>query len=53
MWVMALLISSSIICTTTLKPRVFGMPFLGFAGYAIAIGIVLYLVTRHFITRPR
>lgn len=53
MWVMALLISSSIICTTALKPRVFGMPFLGFAGYAIAIGIVLYLVTRHFITRPR
>jgi ubiquinone biosynthesis protein len=53
MWVMALLISSSIVCTTGLKPHIFGMPALAFAGYTIAVGIVFFLAVRHIFTRPR
>lgn len=41
LWVMALLISSSIICTTDMFPRIFGIPVLGVLGYVIAFVIVI------------
>ena len=53
MWVMALLISSSIICTTDMTPKIFRIPWLGFLGYAAAGAIVCFLVVRHFLTRPK
>ena len=53
LWVAALLVSASIICTTDMKPKVFGIPFLGFAGYLMAFLIVIYVVIRHFATRKK
>lgn len=43
----ALLISSSIICTTGMKPIIFGIPALGFAGYAFALSVSAALVIRY------
>ena len=43
----ALLVSSSIICTTGMKPLIFGIPAIGFAGYAFALACSVFLVTRH------
>ena len=43
LWVMALLISSSIICTTDMKPKILGIPALGFFGYVLAFIICLYV----------
>lgn len=51
LWVMALLISSSIICTTDMKPKVWGIPALGAFGYIIAFGIVLYVFLKHIFSR--
>ena len=48
LWVTALLISSSIICTTNMKPKMLGIPALGFFGYVIAFIIVIYVLIRHF-----
>lgn len=53
MWVVALLISSSILCLTDLHPKVFGMPLLGFLGYSAAGVIVLFIVIRHFATKQK
>ena len=53
MWVVALLISSSILCLTDLHPKVFGMPLLGFLGYSAAGAIVLFIVIRHFATKQK
>ena len=53
LWVMALLISSSIICTTDMKPRILGIPALGFFGYVMAFIICLYVFIRHFLTRNK
>lgn len=50
LWVMALLISSSIICTTDMNPKIFGIPVLGAAGYLFACIIVLYALIKHFIS---
>ena len=36
LWVMALLISSSIICTTDMSPKILGIPALGAIGYILA-----------------
>lgn len=47
LWVMALLISSSIICTTDMKPKIMGIPALGAFGYIIAFGIVMYVFLKH------
>lgn len=52
-WVMALLIASAILCTSDLRPQVFGMPLLGVIGFGLAGTIVAFLVVRHIITRPR
>ena len=51
LWVMALLISSSIICTTDMTPKVMGIPALGAFGYLLAFVIVLYVFIKHMISR--
>lgn len=51
LWVMALLISSSILCTTDMKPKILGIPALGALGYLIAFGIVLYVFLKHIFSR--
>lgn len=53
LWVMALLISSSIICTTEMKPQLLGIPALGFFGYILAFIICLYIFIRHWLTRNK
>ena len=53
LWVMALLIGSSIICTTDMKPKLLGIPALGFFGYMLAFGICLYIFIRHWLTRNK
>lgn len=54
LWVMALLISSSIICTTDMEPKILGIPALGVMGYVCAVVIVLYIFVRHFFpAKPR
>lgn len=51
LWVMALLISSSIICTTDMKPEILGIPALGAFGYFMAFGIVLYVFLKHIFSK--
>lgn len=51
LWVMALLISSSIICTTDMKPKILGIPALGALGYLIAFVIVMYVFLKHFFSK--
>ena len=51
LWVMALLISSSIICTTDMTPKVFGIPALGAFGYLMAFIIVMYVFIKHMLSR--
>lgn len=47
----ALLISSSIICTTDMKPKMFGIPAFGAFGYFIAFGAVFYFMGRYVIRK--
>ncbi len=49
--VMALLISSSIICTTDMKPKILGIPALGVLGYFGALVILMYLFVKHFMKK--
>lgn len=51
LWVMALLISSSIICTTNMQPQIFGIPALGAIGYTIAFAIVIYVFLKHIFSK--
>ena len=51
LWVMALLISSSIICTTDMTPKILGIPALGAFGYMIAFVIVMYVFIKHMLSR--
>lgn len=44
---MALLISSSIICTTDMQPKIWGIPALGAIGYILALGMALYIFLSH------
>ena len=53
LWVMALLIGSSIICTTDMKPKLLGIPALGFFGFLLAFAICMYVFIRHFFTRNK
>jgi ubiquinone biosynthesis protein len=53
LWVMALLIGSSIICTTDMHPQMLGIPALGFMGYMLAFAICLYIFIRHWLTRNK
>lgn len=49
--VTALLISSSIICTTDMKPRIWGIPALGAFGYLLALGITIWIFLSHLHSR--
>lgn len=51
LWVMALLISSSILCTTDMKPRLWGIPALGVVGYLLAFGIIMYVFLKHIFSK--
>lgn len=51
LWVMALLISSSIICTTNMKPKIWGIPAIGAFGYLIAFAIVMYVFLKHIFSK--
>ncbi len=51
LWVMALLISSSIICTTDMKPKVLGIPALGAFGYLLAFMIIVYVFIKHIFSK--
>ena len=51
MCITGLLIGSAIICTTDMKPQVFGIPFLGFIGFAIASTAAGFLILRFMIIR--
>lgn len=44
--IVALLMSSSIICTTKMKPEFLGIPLLGFAGFFIAFCMSLWLFVK-------
>lgn len=44
--IVALLLSSSIICTTKMKPEFLGIPLLGFLGYFIAFCMSLWLFVK-------
>lgn len=44
---MALLISSSIICTTDMQPKIWGIPALGAIGYILALGMAIYIFLSH------
>ena len=51
LWVMALLISSSIICTTDMTPKIMGIPAFGVLGYFGALVILMYLFIKHFMKK--
>ena len=45
--VAALLIASSIMCTTQMEPRVFGIPLFGAIGYFVAVAVSGFLIVRN------
>ena len=45
--VAALLIAYSVICTTDMTPKILGIPALGFAGYAFAMVVSIFLTVRY------
>jgi ubiquinone biosynthesis protein len=49
----ALLISASIICTTDMWPKIFGIPALGALGYVAALLIAIFFCLRYFIRKRR
>ena len=49
----ALLMSSAIICTTDMQPKVMGIPVLGAAGFIFALGVSMFLVLRNIYYRYR
>ena len=51
LWVMALLISSSIICTTDMTPKFMEIPALGAFGYLMAFAIVMYVFIKHIFSK--
>ncbi len=51
--VTALLISSSIICTTDMKPKLWGIPALGAIGYLLALGIALWIFLSHIHSKKK
>ena len=46
LWVMALMIASSIVCLTDMKPKLFGIPAIGAVGYLMAFAIVFFVIVR-------
>ena len=53
MCIVALLLSSSILCLTGMKPQVLGIPFLGFLGYLTAFVSVAFFLVRFIIRKVR
>ena len=51
LWVMALLISSSNICTTNMSPKICGIPAIGAIGYLFAFAIVMYVLIKHIFSK--
>ena len=51
--VCALLIASSILCTTNIQPQILQIPFLSILGFAAAVGIMLYMVYKHYKNKRR
>ena len=51
--IMALLISSSIICTTDMKPKLLGIPALGAIGYFMAIIFTVSVFISHFRSKKK
>lgn len=51
MCITGLFVGSSIICATNLKPRILGIPFLGFIGFLIAVAAICYFTGRYFIRK--
>ena len=47
----ALLIGSSLICTTDMTPRIFGIPALGFIGYIAAVLIGIWMLFHTHVKR--
>lgn len=52
-WVMALLISSSILCTTDMKPKFMGIPALGAFGYFLAIVLIAYYLIKYLLNKKK
>ncbi|MEG0324460.1 MAG: AarF/ABC1/UbiB kinase family protein, partial [Raoultibacter sp.] len=46
-----LFVGSSIICTTPMEPKLFGVPFLGVLGYLGAFVLGIYVIFRTIVTR--
>ena len=53
MCIVALLLSSSILCLTGMKPQILGIPILGFIGYLIAFISVSFFLLRYIIRKIR
>ena len=53
MCIVALLLSSSILCLTGMKPQILGIPILGFIGYLIAFISVSFFLTRYIFRKIR
>ena len=53
LWVMARLISSSIICTTDMTPKFMGIPALGAFGYLMAVVIMIYVFVKHIFSSKK
>ena len=51
MCITGLLVGSSIICATDLRPKILGIPFLGFIGFFIAVAAIFYFTVRYFIRK--
>lgn len=51
--VCALLIASSILCTTDVQPQILHIPFLSILGFAAAVGIMLYMLYKHYKNKRR
>ncbi|SHJ67991.1 ABC1 kinase family protein [Hespellia stercorisuis] len=49
----ALLVSSSILCLTDMKPRMLGIPMLGIVGYIAALILMIFVLLRHVKKRKR
>ena len=52
-WVMALLIGSSILCTTDMQPKIWGIPAIGAMGYLMAFAIAMFVFLRRLFSRKK
>lgn len=47
LWGAALLVSSAIICTTDMQPKLFGIPALGALGFMAAFAMVVFIIIKY------